>query len=119
MIIDIKVMLKDESGQPFMGIGLVWLLAGIDEHHSISQAAKQMDLSYPKALRMLQSVERGLGHPVVARHRGGSERGGAELTPLGRDFLRRYDGMQKRIKRFAAEEFKKTFAKPLASGGAD
>ena len=119
MGIDVKITLIDSDGRSFMGIGLVWLLARIDKHHSISRAAREMDLSYPKALRMIQDIERGLGHAVVVRHKGGSERGGAELTPLGRDFLRRYDRMQRHIKRLAAEVFKKTFAKPLARSGTD
>jgi molybdate transport system regulatory protein len=119
MTIDVRVVLRDQSGQPFMGIGLVWLLEGIQKHRSISRASKEMDLSYPKALRMLKNVERGLGHAVVDRHKGGVERGGAELTPLGRDFLRRYDRMQQRIKHFAVEDFEKTFSKPLAGRDAD
>ena len=113
MQVDVRIVLRDHEGQSFMGIGLVWLLEGIERHRSISSAAREMELSYPKALRMITNLERGLGHPVVVRHKGGSGRGGAELTPLGREFLRRYDRMQKRIKGFAADTFKKAFAKPL------
>ncbi len=119
MDIDIRIMLRDQDGESFMGIGLMWLLAGIDKHRSISRAAREMDLSYPKALRMIKNVESGLGHAVVVRRKGGSEHGGAELTALGQDFLRRYDRMQQRIKRFAVDAFKKAFAKPLADSDSD
>jgi molybdate transport system regulatory protein len=113
MQVDVRVMLKDDTGEPFMGIGIIWLLKGIERYHSVSRAAREMELSYPKALRIIRNIERGLGQPVVVRHKGGSERGGAELTPLGRDFLRRYDRLQQQIRRFATGSFKKAFAKPL------
>ncbi len=116
--IDVKIMLRDAQGEPFMGIGLVWLLAGIAQHRSIARAAREMELSYPKALRMLKNVERGLGQTVVVRRKGGSGHGGAELTPLGRDLLRRYDRLQRRIKRLASAEFARAFAAPLVGPGA-
>ncbi len=115
MQVDVRIMLKDDNGKFFMGIGLVWLLQGIERHHSISGAAREMKLSYPKALRMIGNIERGFGRQVVARRKGGNDRGGAELTPLGQDFLRRYDRLQQQIRRFAAGSFKKAFTKPLSN----
>ncbi len=101
MEVDVRILLKSDDGEPFMGIGLVWLLRGIERTRSISEAAREMDLSYPKALRMLRNLERGLGVPALTRRKGGAERGGAELTALGRDFLDRYDRLQARIKSHA------------------
>ncbi len=109
MEIDVRVLLRDPSGRPFMGIGLVWLLQGIERHGSISNAARAMELSYPKALRMIADLERGLGQAVVLRHKGGSGRGGAELTPEGQSFLRRYDRLQGEIKDFALQAFAAAF----------
>ena len=102
-------MLTDEEGEPFMGIGVVWLLNGIDKSHSISQAAREMTLSYPKALKMIQSLEDTLQAPMVTRFKGGHQRGGAELTQEGRDFLRRYMATLKDIQKFARESFKANF----------
>lgn len=121
MKIDVRVMLEDEEGQVFMGIGVIWLLKGIEEHRSISQAARDMELSYPKALRMLQNLEAGIRQPAVLRHKGGSQRGGAELTEAGREFLARYDRVQAAIKRFATEQFEQhlegLFVAPPPDGG--
>lgn len=107
--IDVKVMLKDREGQAFMGIGVVWLLEGIARHCSIREAARAMELSYPKALRILRNLEAGLGRPIVTRRKGGAERGGSALTAEGRDFLQRYTRLQARIKRFAERAYRQAF----------
>jgi molybdate transport system regulatory protein len=107
--IDVRVMLKDEEGEPFMGIGVIWLLTGIEKHHSISQAAREMELSYPKALHMIQSLEDTLQMGIVRRYKGGHLRGGAELTAAGKDFIERYLAMLSEIKKNSVEIFEKRF----------
>jgi molybdate transport system regulatory protein len=101
MQVEVRLVLKTDAGEPFMGIGLVWLLDGIARTGSISEAARGMELSYPKALRMLRDLEHGLGAPVVVRRKGGAERGRTDLTPLGADFVRRYDRVRARVARHA------------------
>jgi molybdenum-dependent DNA-binding transcriptional regulator ModE len=49
----------------------------------------------------------------VIRRKGGNERGGAELTPLGRDFVKRFVRMDNRIQRFALSAFEKDFSESL------
>ena len=107
--IDVRVMLKDEEGDPFMGIGVIWLLTAIEKHHSISQAAREMSLSYPKALRMIQTLEDTLQLGMVRRYKGGHLRGGAELTAAGKDFVERYLAMLAEIKENAAQVFELRF----------
>ena len=92
-----------------MGIGVVWLLRGIEKHHSISQAARDMELSYPKALRMIQTLEDTLGMPMVRRYKGGHQRGGAELTAAGHGFVGRYVALLSDIQNFAGEAFTRHF----------
>jgi len=97
--------LLDDQDHPFMGIGLVWLLERIQQLGSIQKAAQDMGMSYPKAIRILKELEGGLGQPVVMRHKGGQERGGAELTAFGAEFLRRYVAWQARVKEYGEAEF--------------
>ncbi len=111
MNIKIKITLVNQDQEEFMGIGLVWLLRRIDQAKSIRQAAIQMDLSYVKALRMLNRLEENLGCGVVVRQRGGSDRGGADLTAFGRRFVDEYDAMQQRIKDVAVKEFERFYEK--------
>lgn len=109
MDVFVRVMLKDDEGEPFMGIGVVWLLKAIEKHHSVSQAAKEMALSYPKALRMIQTLEDTLRRPMVHRYKGGHQRGGAQLTPQGKDFLQRYLATTAAIQANALRCFKDNF----------
>ena len=89
-----------------MGIGLVWLLRRIEKYRSINRAAADMKMSYAKALKILNRLEKNLEHPVLIRRKGGMVRGGAELTPYGKKFLEIYDRLQKDICRQGRDIFK-------------
>jgi molybdate transport system regulatory protein len=87
-----------DAGRRFaLGDGGVKLLRAIDATGSIRAAAARAGWSYRHTLGYLDNAERSLGFRLVARARGGVERGGAVLTPRGRDFLRRYDGFRRRL----------------------
>lgn len=87
-----------DAGRRFaLGDGGVVLLRAIDATGSIRAAAERAGWSYRHTLAYLDNAERSLGFRLVARTRGGVERGGAALTPGGRDFLRRYDRFRRRL----------------------
>ena len=107
-----KISIVNENGEAFMGPGLLKLLRQIEEHKSINKAAKEMRLSYVKALNMLNRLESVLGDSILIRTRGGKNRGGTELTPLGKRYIAEYDRLEKKIRRLADREFV-TFTKRL------
>jgi molybdate transport system regulatory protein len=110
----IKISIADGGGEGFMGIGLVWLLRRVKKFRSIRRAAQDMNLSYAKALKIINRLEANLGRKVLIRTRGGKDRGGAELTRFGERFIEEYDVFQTRIRRYAEEQFslfKKKFPK--------
>jgi len=109
MQIKIRIGLRDAADEPFMGVGLVWLLRGVEKSGSLSLAAKRMEMSYSKAHKLVKNLEDALGYPVLASARGGSSRGGSSLTPDGRRFLERYESLDAAIKEQAGKIFKKTF----------
>jgi len=111
MKIIVKISIANSKGEPFMGIGLVWLLERIKKFKSINSAAKDMDLSYAKAMKMLNSLEKNLGRDVIVRKQGGNDRVGAEVTQYGEEYIKKYDEFQKNIKRFAEKEFSKFMKK--------
>ena len=88
-----------------MGIGLLWLLQGIQKHKSIQRAAREMELSYPKALKILNHLETKLGRPLLIRKRGGKDHGGVKLTPFAGKFLIEYARFHQRVKSFADKQF--------------
>jgi molybdate transport system regulatory protein len=92
-----------------MGIGLVWLLRGVEKAGSLNAAAKEMDMSYSKAHKLVKTLEAALGGKVLASIRGGSERGGSALTPKGLRFLKRYEALDASIRKQSEKLFAKVF----------
>lgn len=117
MKVQLKIQIAGRDGEPFMGIGLVWLLKRIKEFRSINLAARDMRMSYAKAHHILKNLEKHLGRKMLIRRRGGADRGGAELTPFAENFLARYDDYQAGVKKYAEKEFA-GFLKSLKAGKA-
>jgi molybdate transport system regulatory protein len=105
MQIRTKLSILDNAGKFTMGPGPKRLLENIDKYHSINKAAKQMSLSYVKALNMIKGIEKGLDRQVVIRKKGGNERGGARLTPYGKAFVVLYRELEKTIRQYSEKEF--------------
>jgi molybdate transport system regulatory protein len=87
----------DARGRFALGDGGVDLLRAIDQTGSIRAAAREVGWSYRHTLAYLGNGERRLGYSLVERARGGHERGGAQLTPSGREFLRRYTAFRRQL----------------------
>ena len=79
-----------------MGPGKAQLLALIDQHRSISAAARAMGLSYRRAWLLVEEMNRCFASPLVATATGGARGGGAAVTELGQEVLARYRRMQKK-----------------------
>ena len=118
MQIRTKINIVDDRGDPFMGPGVLSVLQRVKEYQSINRAAAQMGLSYVKALNMLNRLEADLGETILIRRRGGNERGGSKLTPLGEKFISEYGRLEKRVKTHAEKEFK-IFQERVAKAGLD
>jgi len=93
-----KIYLVDENDEKFMGIGVVWLLEGIQKEGSLRAAASSLGISYSKAYTMISKLERSLGKAVLVRRKGGTSRVGAKLTPFGIILLDKYKVFQSSIK---------------------
>ena len=107
MKIKLKIWITNNKDESFIGVGLIWLLQRIKKFKSINSAAKDMNMSYVKAIKMLNRLEKNLGKKVIIRNRGGNKRCRTELTPLGEELIKQYDLFQKKIKQFAEKEFEK------------
>ena len=77
-----------------LGPGRVELLERIIATESIAQAAREMGMSYMKAWKLIQSMNRCFREPVLEVQRGGKGGGTARLTPLGRTVLGLYRRME-------------------------
>ena len=110
--LQVKLYLENEH-EKFMGIGVLWVLQRVSSCGSLRAAAAEMGISYSKAFRMVDTLEKTLGVPVLERHRGGMQRSGAKLTPFGQAFILLYDDFQRKCKTLMDEPFEK-FSKELS-----
>jgi len=66
-----------------VGPGKVALLEAIQRSGSLSEAARQLGMSYRRAWLLLDELNRSFTEPVVTTAVGGANGGGAVLTPSG------------------------------------
>lgn len=89
-----------------MGPGKADLLGSIARRGSISAAAREMGMSYRRAWLLVEDMNKAFRRPVVDTLTGGDGGGGARLTQLGEDALRRYRAMEARAARAVAKELR-------------
>lgn len=73
-----------------VGPGKIDLLEAIGATGSITAAAKSLGMSYRRAWLLVDTMNRCFAQPVVVAETGGSRGGGARVTPLGAEVVRRY-----------------------------
>jgi molybdate transport system regulatory protein len=93
----------------FLGDKRVRLLEAIDRHGSISQAAKQVPLSYKAAWDAVDAMNNLADAPLVERSTGGKAGGGTLLTDHGRRVIALYRAVEAEYQT-ALDRLAKTFA---------
>jgi molybdenum ABC transporter molybdate-binding protein len=91
----------ERDGQAVLGDGRLELLEWIDRCHSISEAARQMGMSYRHAWVTIQETNRAAGEPFVEAATGGRHGGGATLTPRGRHAIRLFRALRDQLRKDA------------------
>jgi molybdate transport system regulatory protein len=66
----------------------------IDKHGSISEAGRQLGMSYRRAWLLVDSLNRCFRNPVVASQHGGQLGGGTSLTKLGQAVVHHYRAVE-------------------------
>ena len=77
-----------------LGPGKADLLESIHRTGSIRAAAKELGMSYMRAWTLVRTMNAAFRAPLVEKERGGSERGGAQLTARGLAVLQLYRQME-------------------------
>ncbi len=80
-----------EEGEKFFGEGPCRLLHGIERTGSLRAAAMAMNMSYSKAITIINRAEKALKFPLTEKTIGGKGGGGSQLTPEAKEFLKRYE----------------------------
>ena len=81
----------DLPGGVRMGPGKAALLRAIGATGSISAAAGELEMSYPRAWKLVQELNDVFIEPLVETRQGGVNRGGASLTKVGEEVLALYE----------------------------
>ncbi|WP_110665049.1 winged helix-turn-helix domain-containing protein [Salinicola halophilus] len=92
------------DGDVAVGPGKIALLEAIERHGSIAAACREMRLSYKKAWQLIETMNRHLENPVLETRAGGSQRGGAVVTPTGRALIARYRALLDKVTELAEAE---------------
>jgi molybdate transport system regulatory protein len=82
------------DGEQALGPGKVRLLELIGETGSISAGGRAMKMSYRRAWMLVDELNRMFRDPLVEARPGGTNGGGAHLTPAGSDVVRRYRAIE-------------------------
>ena len=109
MFCDWKLYICGDNGLKFFGKGPQILLYGVERLDSLHQAAAEMNLSYSKALHMIQTAQESLGFPLLETKSGGLHGGGSRLTPEARDLLARYAKLEALVDESVARHFEEVF----------
>lgn len=103
-LIRARFWLVADEGQGYLGIGRIKLLENIDRFGSINQAAKAMGMSYKKAWKLIDEVNRMTDQPLVISEKGGATGGGTRLTTQGQAYVASFRGLEARLSAFLQQE---------------
>src|SRR5215469_12541819 len=73
-----------------VGVGKVRLLEAIERSGSLSQAARDIGMSYRRAWLLIDSMNAEFDTPVISATVGGTGGGGAKLTTFGKELVQAY-----------------------------
>jgi molybdate transport system regulatory protein len=89
-----------------LGPGKIDLLEAIAREGSLTRAAASLGMSYRYAWLLVDDLKSSFTTPVTAATVGGKRGGGVELTPFGRELVKRYRAAYARIESAARAEFR-------------
>jgi len=98
----------DNDGKAF-GEGPYQLVKRVEKTNSLHEAAHQLNMSYSKAWKLVQQIEKRLGFAFLDRKVGGLSGGGSYVTNEGKEFLKRYERFESDAKKIIEKTYQKHF----------
>ncbi|MGA2708629.1 MAG: winged helix-turn-helix domain-containing protein [Steroidobacteraceae bacterium] len=86
----------------YVGPGKIDLLEAIRDSGSLSQAARDLGMSYRRAWLLVDSLKQSFREPVTVATTGGKRGGGVRLTEFGRTLIDSYRDLERDIAKLAA-----------------
>jgi molybdate transport system regulatory protein len=99
-----------------VGPGKIQLLEAIRHSGSLSQAARDLGMSYRRAWMLIASLNASFNKPVTRSSAGGRGGGGAALTRFGAQLIASYRRLDKEISALAARRLQALLPTVARSG---
>ena len=96
----------DFSADAFLGPGKIDLLEAVCRSGSISQAGRDLGMSYRRAWLLVDSLNNSFRERVTVAVTGGKGGGGVQLTTFGMDLVKRYRALERDIDKIAQKRFR-------------
>lgn len=103
--VKIRMWIEQDEGA-FLGWGRIQLLENIQKTGSITNAAKQMNMSYRKAWELVKKMNEKAQKPLVEKIIGGKNGSGAFLTNEGEKVIEKFHNIEKDIHQFVQDKYK-------------
>lgn len=104
-IIAVRVFREEKC----FGPGIAQLLRLVQEHHSLRAAAASIGMAYSKAWTILKQSQQQLGFKLLDSTTGGTNGGGATLTPEAEAMLSCYDAYCCELRAYGEKLFSEAF----------
>jgi len=102
----LRIKLRIDFGEEnAIGPGKIALLERMRDTGSLSQAARELKMSYRRAWQLLDSLNQSFGEPVVITAVGGKGGGGTTITALGNNLVTAYRELERDINSQVAARF--------------
>ncbi|UCC89856.1 MAG: LysR family transcriptional regulator [Anaerolineales bacterium] len=99
----------EKDGEVVLSRWRVALLQAIEETGSISGAAEYLNIPYRRAWDKIHECEERLGVKLIETQTGGSGGGGAQLTPEGAEYVRRFKKFSQGLDELVRNRFREAF----------
>ncbi len=96
----------DFANDCYIGPGKIDLLEGIQKSGSLSQAARDLGMSYRRAWLLVESLRSSFRQPVAVAVTGGRGGGGVTLTKFGELLIKTYRALERDMARAAARRMR-------------
>lgn len=90
----------NQAGKLFITPERAQLLKLVTSQGSLLKASCEMNISYNKAWKMLETMNNISGKPLVEKVRGGKGGGGATVSDYGKFILKEYEAIEKMVMKF-------------------
>lgn len=104
-----SIFLTLNKEKKFFGPGICMLLQNVKETKSINKAAKRMNMTNTKAIRIIKEAEEELGYKILVKNIGGAGGGGSTITKEGEIFLNKYLEFRKEVEEATNKIFEKHY----------